>query len=492
MSIKTDAFKSRMNNLSDPAAERIILSSIMHYGSDVFFDILLNIHDHDFCSPENQLIFQTFKKLIVEDNIKIPDQLSIIGKINSIDPSLLNKYQIADYLSAIYQDKILQENIKPFVQRVARLGLSRNLILKMQSSIEELKNTTGEESFLEIINKAEKPISDFTTSLIQEEEISNLGDEVLDYINQLSEEKPTIQGIPSGFPLYDHYIGGGFRKGGVHVLGGRAKVGKSFFGLNVAHYVSSQNIPVLYLDTELNKQIFLGRWSSRVTDVPTNIIETGQFIDSPQLNSLVMDRIKSKSKKTPFYYFNISGRDYQEWISIMRRWIMRIVKFDDQGNVNPCLIVVDYIKMMDLRHIGGNFQEYQYLGQMMTDLHNFAARYNIPVFAPVQLNRDGINKDDQSIFAGSDRIIQLCSSASFIRNKDNDDYVADPQSNGNKKLVIIAGRFGPGTQDGEYINLKCDLSKAQIIEGRTNLQNRRQEMSLVDNNDNNVQVPIEI
>jgi hypothetical protein len=103
--------------------------------------------------------------------------------------------------------------------------------------------------------------------------------------------------------------------------------------------------------------------------------------------------------------------------------------------------------------------EYIVLGLMLTEMHNFAVKYELPILGYVQLNRDGIDGDDTNIIAGSDRILWLCSSMSIIRNKDeNDEAMGCGFDKGNKKLSILETRHGSGIEiQGDYINLWCSL-----------------------------------
>jgi hypothetical protein len=93
---------------------------------------------------------------------------------------------------------------------------------------------------------------------------------------------------------------------------------------------------------------------------------------------------------------------------------------------------------------------------MATDMHNLTVKYNIPILAYVQMNRDGIDgdSDHSGVVAGSDRIGWLCSSLAFLRNKDDNDVgVGDGYENGNKKISIVECRYGPGLNTGDYINV---------------------------------------
>ena len=94
------------------------------------------------------------------------------------------------------------------------------------------------------------------------------------------------------------------------------------------------------------------------------------------------------------------------------------------GTAKDCVIVYDYLKLMDSQGISQDLKEYQVLGFMMTSLHNFAVRYKVPILGFIQLNRDGITKETTDTASGSDRIIWLCSNFSIFKRK-SDEEIAD-------------------------------------------------------------------
>ena len=457
----------------DAVAERTVLSGLLTNGRTFFFDeIHGTLNDQDFFLPENKVVFSAISNLITSEDVESPSLVSILAKISSVDKAAVNKYELTDYISALSQDSVNPDECKPSLKRVARLGLTRKLIANLLSGVDQLRETDGSQSTLELIQKAEKPLVDFTNGLLNIDDFINLSSEISAYIDFVATSKPTTPGYPTGFSIYDKYLGGGLRFPGVHLIGGRAKSGKTFFLLNVANNITAQGIPVLYLDTELTKNDVLARWSAMLTNVPTNVIETGAFVENMALSQDVSKVIQEVKDNRQFYYVNISGKHYMDWISIMRRWLIRKVGFQPNGHANPCVVVLDYIKLMSLGHIQKDFAEHQYLGQTITDLHNFCVQYHLPILAGAQLNRDGISREDQGVIAGSDKLIGLCSSFAIWKNKTPEDLAADPVSNGNKKLLFAAVRYGAGTEEGEYINYKCDFSKAKIIEGSTNISNR--------------------
>jgi hypothetical protein len=127
---------------------------------------------------------------------------------------------------------------------------------------------------------------------------------------------------------------------------------------------------------------------------------------------------------------------------------------------------------------------------MMTQLHNFASKYKIPIMAFIQLNRDGITKESTDTASGSDRIIWLCSNFSIFKRKSSEEISEDGSDNGNRKLVPLISRHGGGLDDNDYINCNMKGWCAKITEGKTKLElmnNRDQQQDgfLVEDEDEN-------
>ncbi len=138
-----------------------------------------------------------------------------------------------------------------------------------------------------------------------------------------------------------------------------------------------------------------------------------------------------------------------------------------QGKAKDCLIIYDYLKIMESSEIRGDLKEYQLLGFLMTSLHNFAIRYEVPVLAFVQLNRDGITKESTDTASGSDRIIWLCSNFTIYKRKSDEEIAKDGPENGNRKLVPVIARHGEGLDDKDYINVQMIGKYGKLVEGKT-------------------------
>lgn len=460
--------------LTDVVSERLIISCILRHGEPAYSKISFSLNESHFSDYSHQLIFSAVQSLIEEKKSPRPSLGIIVATIRDIDSNSIEKYNIPEYLSALISpsESVTVDELDPLCQKLLKLSSARELKHRLETAANDLEVINGSESLAQIISLAESPVIEFVGSLMQTDDIIHLGEQLDEHVQILATCPQSSMGIPSGFSAWDMVIGGGIRRPGFVLVGGRSKSGKSFFCLNVAEAVTRLGLPVLYLDTELDENITMNRWLSRITGLDTLFdIESGLFAKDSNKSTIVQNAVKSATTQK-FYYKNIAGKPHEEWLSIMRRWIMKEVGFNDSGKANDCLIILDYLKSMNLDDFGKN-QEFQYLGQVATDLHNFCTQYGIGMLVTCQLNRDGITNEHQGVISGSDRLMHLCTSFSILKKKDAEDLVEDPLENGDRKLVVIDCRFGPAHEIGEYINIKSDLACARMEEASTNVENRK-------------------
>ena len=260
------------------------------------------------------------------------------------------------------------------------------------------------------------------------------------------------------------------RKGTVNIIAARPKIGKTLLADNIGFHIANKlKIPVLNMDTEMNTVDHINRVLAMMTEIEINAIETGQFSKSPDKEAKII-QASQELKETRLYYKSIAGKAFEEQLAIMRRWIIKDVGLNDDGTAKQCVIVYDYLKLMDSAGISADLKEYQVLGFMMTALHNFAVKYQVPILSFIQLNRDGINKESTDTASGSDRIIWLCSNFTIFKRKSDEEIAEDGIDGGNRKLVPLVSRHGGGLDDNDYINCHLKGWCAKITEGKTKLE----------------------
>lgn len=447
------------NQLYDISAERALLGTIAKHGKDALIDCGGILAASDFHQPINRAIFSCFLAL-EEDNIERYDPETIVFKAKSIG---LSQYfegkKEQEYLSLIEASTFDKSNIQVFALQIKKYSIARDLLSRYTSAADYVANITGSETISEIITNSENKIVDFINGIESNDSLELLTKDMNEYAKQLLEAEEVQQiGIPTPYAKWDQAIGGGLRKATINVIAARPKASKSFLAMNNALFIARTGIPVLYLDTEMTYAQQKPRMLAIDSNCPLHSLETSKFKHTRNLVDKVVNSAK-EINNMPLTYKSIAGMTHIEALAYARRWLVKCVGFNEQGLANDCVIVYDYLKLTGINELSKVTAEYIALGIMMADMHNFAVKHQLPVLAFVQLNREGIDSDDSSIIAGSDRILWLCSNMSVLRNKnENDVELGCGFEFGNKKLSIMETRYGSGFEnENDYLNLLAKL-----------------------------------
>lgn len=463
-----------MSILCDTAAERAILSAIFKFGADAYFDVCDILNSNTFTVDSNKWIYECLIRIFEDDSNPKIDVSLIFSTAKDLGTlKFLERQTEVEHLKALMIFPASLENLRKFAQKIRKLQIIRDERVVLEQTKDALLNLNGTESVAEILSVAENAIFDFGCSLDQTGNQPELIGAGLREKIQHRIENPVDQlGLSTGFPMYDKIIGGGLLEGTVNVIIARQKVGKSMFVNQIGFNLAIKQIPVLNLDSEMTKNDQQYRTLASISKIIINEIKTGRFAkDSNKLARVnrAIEQIESK-EKYPYYHKSTAGCSFEEQLSILRRWIMMNVGLREDGSAKDCLVIYDYLKLMDSKEISGNMQEYQALGFMMTQLHNMAVKYKIPILACGQANKDGLNKEDSSIVAGSDRITNLCSSMCLFKPKTLDEMNEDGFQSGNRKMIPLASRHDDGLNFGEYINFGFEKKYGRIRELGTNMQ----------------------
>ena len=474
-----------METFSDNYSEKVILGHLLNKGSSSYFFTNLFLNKVDFYSPEHQAIFSCVEHVCADLDLTSITIDTVVSSSNKLGLQSLISHEYINDIKNSSDDAMTENELKSFIDSIRFWSVVRKFKSRLAGLDRYLEKVGPETPLSDVISHAEKSVLDFIPDMLNENDIIDVGEFAQKYIEHLAENPVDIPGIPSGFPRYDNSIGGGFRRGSVNIIGARPKIGKSTFCLNVSKNVVYQDIPVLYLDTEMTKEIQAIKWVSLNSGVSQDLVETGKFSTKSNLKNAVERAIQDIRGKR-FNHINISGKTPQEYFSLMRRWVNTVVGRDENGRINDCLIVLDYLKTMNLDELGSH-QEYQHLGDIVTKLHNFSVKYDVPILSAVQLNRDGINREDAGVVSASDRILWLCTNLTFLKRKTDEDVAAgDSLSNGDRKMIVVETRFGAGMDAGsEYINLVSNLECCKFSEGKFNYEVLDELNSLEPINENN-------
>ena len=461
--------------ISNPASERLVISGIIKHGSEALIDVDDVIDTNTFTLEQNQIIYACLKKTLENSStVDLPSLLSAaedLGMTKSFGDRIP-----PDHIQGLMNCDVQLENIRTHAVKLKKLEIARDVRLRAKKVISNISDVTGDETVDSIISIGESPFFELSASLnnsVEDRPIS-LGEEIEGYVTHLEENPCDMLGISSGFQRFDTAIGGGFRRKCVDLIAARPKVGKSMLADNVAAHIAGElDIPVLVLDTEMSKEDHFNRLIARFSGININDISTGKFVKMVNGKERVAQAVE-KIKNMPFDYITIAGKPFEETLSVIRRWLVKRVGFDENGRTKECMVVYDYLKLMASNEINDSMKEFQVLGFQITKLHNLTVQYDFPCLSFVQLNRDGITRESTDVVSGSDRLIWLCSSFTIFKTKSDEELAEDNGASGNRKLIPIVARHGAGMDDYDYINVDLKgeigtveerMTKSEVLKG---------------------------
>jgi replicative DNA helicase len=470
-----------MEVLSDTQTEKAVLKYLIERPAEDFFELSDFLSENAFIDVSHEAVYRCIKELY-DSNL---EKIDIPTVLSTAKERKLSGLVSESLLKRICESPKLHNPIK-LAARLRRLEIYRAFQDQLVDKQHRVEQLTGEESISEFLAITE---FDLDSIVSRETSIKQIGENFLEKIKNKIENPVTQVGIPTGYPRFDYVIGGGLRDGSVNVITARIKVGKSHLLNNMAINIAKQGFPVLYIDTEMLTEEQQDRCAANFSKIGISNIETGQI--AKEYDKMRLIEAAKEMESIPYYHCNVSGMPFEEQYAIMSKWIRKVKKPNERGEIARPVIVYDYLKMSTQKDISHNIAEYQMLGFMMTSLHNLAVRLKFPVLTAVQSNRDGIDKETTGIAAGSDRILWLCTNFSLFRPKSEEEVALDGAESGNRKLVTLATRFGPGMHEKDYINFYLDTAKSILTEGKLRSEIEHEQKQFASSINGDTEVPPE-
>lgn len=457
--------------LSDPDAERGLLSVLLNNTKDVYIDISdIGIHASSFTLKGHRAIYDCIYYCFENnDNISLDTPMIIsASKACGYEFWFSDKDNVVE-LEEIKSIRANANNRRNFAKKIKKLEVIRNISDSLDNAKDRLLEFTGNETIGEAFGVIEDEVLNMSSNIISDSEAPiKVSDVIDDYIQDKIDNPIEQVGISTGFPRHDQYWGGGLRNGSIYVVCARAKGGKSLFLNKVGTYVSQTlKIPVLYLFLEMSWEDQIDRMLASSTGVRAKDIETGQFASDPMKLRKVREQLVN-FKNGNFYCKSIAGKSIEDQLNLMRRWIIKEVGVNPDGTAKPCLILYDYVRLADAAGMK-NMQEHQAVGFLLESISHFVTKYKIPILTAAQQNRSALERSDESTIGISDRIAWLCAGISLLETKSPQELSIEEHGMefGNKKLRPILARYGPGIEPENYINCIMKKDICDITEGIT-------------------------
>lgn len=362
----------------DIEAEQAVLGSIIEY-NELADDIIGIITYKDFYSESHQHIFKAIIELSEEnkpiDEILIADKLKENEKLEGCGGMA--------YIIELVDCAPSSGNIVYYAHIIKDHSILRDIIETSKDIAQ--KSRDPQQSVSEILKEAEKRISEI--SLKTEKKSCNHIKDILlksfGKLEELSENKSSITGIPSGFIKIDEYLHG-FQPSDLIILAARPSIGKTAIALNIANYASKWSEIkgcVLIFSMEMSEEQLSLRMLSSESKVPFEKIVTGK------LEQEDWDKIAMSTEKLSMTNLHINDSP-----NLSPFEVSNICKNINKKN-KVSMVVIDYLQLM--RSNGIYKSREQEISEISRSMKGIAKEMNIPIIALSQLNRKVEERKDK-------------------------------------------------------------------------------------------------
>jgi len=407
-------------------AERTVLGAIL-VDNEVFHNASELITEADFYRDAHRKIFSRMAALAERgdaiDLVTLKEQMSRAGE--------LERAGGVAYLSSLVEGVPRATNVPYYARIVKDKAVLRNLISAAnrisQAAFDQPEETQS------VLDEAEKSIFAIAEDALHVgfEPVSSIIKTTFKTIDELSEKRELITGIPTGFVEFDE-LTSGLQSSDLIIVAARPAMGKTSFCMNIAQYVglkTGKTVGVFSL--EMSKEQLVLRMLCGEARVDMHKLRSG-FLSEKDWAKLVQG-VSDMSQAKIFI-------DDTASISVMEmRAKTRRLKLEHGLD----LVIVDYLQLMQGR---GRFDNRtQEISNISRSLKGLAKELNVPVVALSQLSRAtesrGGHRPQLSDLRESGALEQDADLVVFIFREE--EYNATPDNRGVAELVIGKQRNGP-------------------------------------------------
>ncbi|MBU5486422.1 replicative DNA helicase [Clostridium sp. MSJ-11] len=348
-------------------AEKNILSSIL-YNNDSLGEVIGILQPNDFQEDSNKIIYQSMKKLYMENK-----SIDIATLVQEVGTNLKEIGGIT-YISQLASQGITSANMKAYADIVKENSNLKYLYLNLQDQVKniEKKKVKAEEvthNVQEIILKA----NDTKTS---DGDIKEATENVLNILEERFKNGGKVQGIPTGFSKLDMRINGLLKKNFI-TIAARPSMGKTALALNIANNANKHG-KVSIFSLEMSKEELLERMLSLRALVEMDKIKFGNLEDKDW----------SKIAQESEYIANSNLKIHDDIFGI-EKIIAECRKRKLKEGLD--VVIIDYLQLIETQVKEGRTQEVSYISRQ---LKKMSQQLDTTVIALSQLSREPEKRAD--------------------------------------------------------------------------------------------------
>jgi len=426
-----DSLPSKISGRMPPQnveAEQSVLGTILlsDHSLSTVVEILTS---NDFYKDNHKLIFEVMILLFEKNE---PQDIITVSNL------LKDKNQLEDaggvaYLATLTSIVPVTSNLLYYSKIIREKAVLRNLITVNTDIASRCYEEQGDIDTL--VDEAEQAIFEIARSKSNQSftPMKAIIPGAFESVEQLSQRKELITGVPTGFPELDKMTAG-LQPSDLIILAGRPSMGKTAFAMNIAQNAAlADNIGVAVFSLEMSKEQLAMRLLCSVGRVDSQRVRTGRLQDDdwPKLTRAV-----GMLEESPMFIDDTAAISVLE----MRAKVRRLAAQHKLG-----LIIVDYLQLMRGRNNTEN--RTQEISEISRSLKAMAKELKVPVIALSQLNRSLESRTDKrpmmSDLRESGAIEQDADVICFIYRDEVYNKAEDNPQKGISEIIIGKQRNGP-------------------------------------------------
>ena len=408
-------------------AEKSVLSSMLQENHAVQLAVEMLVKD-DFYQPSHREIYDAMIALNLQqmpiDLMTVQAELSRRGTLDGIGGNI--------YLVELYGYAPATANVKAYIQIVLEKSVLRRLIAASQQISQECYSQQN--TLQETLANSEKAIFDIVMKRSGTDTLKPIREVLLNtysMIEELSELKGRISGVPTGFTALDNTLTG-LHGGELILIGARPSMGKTSFAVNIAsHAAFYAGKTVAIFSLEMPREQIVLRMLCSDARVDMQKVRSGTLTSDDWMK---LARSVGPISASSCFIDDTAGISPSQLRSKCRRLMM------DHG---LDLIVVDYLGLMHSDTAAENRQ--LEVSEISRSLKAIALELKVPLIACAQLSRAATTRVDKrpmlSDLRDSGSIEQDADVVMFLHREGYDDQNCEEKNVG--EVIIAKHRNGP-------------------------------------------------
>lgn len=277
----------------------------------------------------------------------------------------------------------------------------------------------------------------------------------LDFVNDAERLYESLHNldkvIPSGLPVFDKMIGGGFHEKSLTLFMAETNLGKTLIKCGISVNAFLQNKNILYITLEMSEDKISERIMANTFDIAMDELKTlsksrfiSKFVDIRKRfeNNFIIKEYPTRSVNTNHI------RNLLKELEVRKKFV-------------PDIIFVDYLGIMMPTVIRKDENSYTEVKRISEELRGLAVETGLPIVSAVQTNRGGFSSADLDLTDISDSIGTAATADVIVGVTQS----AELKLAGKFSFIILKNRYGLNWKktviDVDYSKMRITQSKEE-------------------------------